>query len=57
VVDAQGRVQSPRVEKSSDSAFEKPALEAVRQWKFEPAMRNGQKVPTKLRIPIRFSQS
>lgn len=57
VVDAQGRVQSPRVEKSSDSAFEKPALEAVRQWKFEPAMRNGQKVPTKLRVPIRFSQS
>lgn len=57
VVDAQGRVQNPRVEKSSDSAFEKPALEAVRQWKFEPAIRNGRKVATKLRIPIRFSQS
>lgn len=57
VVDAQGRVVSPRVEKSSDPAFERPALEAVKQWKFEPAIRNGQKVPTKLRIPIRFSQT
>ncbi len=55
IVDAQGRVIEPVVERSTDPGFEPPALEAVRRWKFEPATRNGKKVPTRLRIPIRFS--
>jgi protein TonB len=54
-VDTEGRVQRPRVQKSTDPAFEKPALEAVRQWKFEPGTRNGQKVPFKMRVPITFN--
>jgi protein TonB len=57
VVDPEGRVLDPKVERSSDPAFDAPALEAVRRWKFEPAVRNGEKVPSKLRIPIRFSLS
>jgi protein TonB len=57
VVDQQGRVTNPTIEKSSHGAFEKPALDAVRQWKFEPAVRNGQKVRCKMRAPIRFSPS
>lgn len=55
VVDPDGRVIEPKVEGSTDPGFEGPALEAVRHWKFEPAVRNGKKVPSKLRIPIRFS--
>ena len=55
VVDSDGHVLEPKVERSTDPAFDAPALEAVRQWKFEPAVRNGKKVPSKLRIPIRFS--
>ena len=54
VVDANGRVANARVEKSSDPAFDKPALDAVRKWKFEPAMKEGRKVSTKMRAPIRF---
>jgi TonB family protein len=54
IVDAAGKVVNPRVEKSSHAAFEKPALDAVRQWKFEPAVRGGQRVPCKMRVPIRF---
>ncbi len=54
VVDATGKVVEPRVEKSSHPAFEKPAIDAVRQWKFEPAVKAGQRVPCKMRVPIRF---
>jgi protein TonB len=57
VVDQDGRVVDPRVETSSHQAFEAPALEAVRQWRFEPAVRGGQKVKAKMRAPIRFAVS
>jgi len=54
VVDSAGKVANPRVEKSSHPAFEKPALDAVRQWKFEPAIKAGERVGCKMRVPIRF---
>lgn len=54
VVDAAGKVVNPRIEKSSHPAFERPALDAVKQWKFEPAVKGGQRVPCKMRAPIRF---
>lgn len=54
VVDPAGRVSNLRIEKSSHPEFEKPALEAVKQWKFEPAIKAGQRVACKMRIPIRF---
>jgi protein TonB len=57
VVDATGKVSNPHVEKSSHTAFEKPALDAVRQWKFEPGIKAGQRVACRLRVPIRFQQS
>jgi TonB family protein len=54
IVDAFGKVTNPRVEKSTNKEFEKPAIDAVKQWKFEPAVRGGQRVPCKMRVPIRF---
>ena len=54
VVDSNGRVTNAKVEKSSDPAFDKPALDAVRKWKFDPAMKEGRKVSAKMRAPIRF---
>ena len=54
VVDTTGKVTNPRVEKSTDPAFEKPAVDAVKQWKFEPAVKAGQRVSCKMRVPIRF---
>ncbi len=54
LVDTSGRVTSPRVDRSTDPAFEKPALEAVRQWRFEAGTRAGQKVSFKMRVPITF---
>jgi len=57
LVDTAGKVVSPKVEKSTNPAFERPALEAVRQWKFEAGTRRGEKVSFKMRIPITFSAS
>jgi protein TonB len=56
VVDQEGRVVNPTVEKSTHRAFEKPAIDAVRQWKFEPAVRNGEPVQARLRVSIRFAR-
>lgn len=57
VVDPAGKVTGPRIERSSHPAFEKPALDAVKRWRFEPAMRGGQRVACKMRAPIRFQPS
>ena len=56
-VDTTGRVTSPAVEKSTDPSFDQPALEAVKQWRFEPGTRQGEKVRFKMRVPISFSAS
>ncbi len=57
VVDASGKVENPRVEKSSHTAFESPALAAIRKWKFEPGLRAGQRVASQMRVSIRFPAS
>jgi len=57
VVDATGKVTDPRAEKSTHPAFDKPAVDAVRQWKFEPGVKGGKRVPCKMRVSIRFPNS
>lgn len=57
LVDRDGKVIGPKVEKSTNPSFDRPAIEAVRQWKFEPGTRNGEKVAFKMRVPITFSAS
>lgn len=54
VVNKSGRVEKARVQKSTDTIFERPALAAVRKWKFEPGKRNGQPVQFRMRVPITF---
>ena len=44
----------PQVEKSSNNAFEKPAVEALKKWKFKPAKQDGNPVAIKVSIPIKF---
>jgi protein TonB len=53
-VDAEGKVSKAKVVESSDPAFSEAALAAVRQWVFKPAAKDGQAIPTKVKIPFSF---
>lgn len=55
VIDETGKVEDPRVEASSRPEFEKPALEAIRRWRFKPGEREGKPVRTFVKQPFRFS--
>ncbi len=54
IVDAEGQVKDPSVVRSLNPAFNQPALDAVRQWKFKPGRRNGVPVATHMQVPIAF---
>jgi periplasmic protein TonB len=54
IVGQDGKVEDPRVENSSRPEFEKPALEAIRKWRFRPGEKDGHPVRTYSRIPVRF---
>jgi protein TonB len=57
IVDDAGRVSSPKVLKSTHAAFDKPALDAVKQWKFEPGLKAGKRVSTRMRCSVKFPAS
>jgi protein TonB len=57
IVDQHGRVARPRVQRSSDPVFNKPALNAIKRWKFEPGKRGGKPVRFRMRVPITFPKS
>lgn len=54
IVDEEGRVQNPVVQQSPDPVFDRPALDAIKKWKFEPGKRNGKPVRFRMRQPITF---
>jgi len=54
VVDQNGRVQDPRVHKSTEPAFDRAAVAAVKKWRFEPGKKNGKPVQFRMRVPITF---
>ena len=49
-----GTVEDPRVQRASRPEFERPALDALRKWKFKPGVKDGQAVRTYMKLPIRF---
>lgn len=54
-VDTSGRAARVALEQRSGSRdLDRAALEAVRDWRFQPAQRDGQPVPGSLVIPIDF---
>lgn len=54
LVDEQGSVQDPKVEKTTAPILDEPALKAVKKWKFKPAKRDGTPVAIRVSIPIKF---
>jgi len=55
IVDKDGRVQNPKVQKSDNPGFDAPATTAVRKWRFEPGKVSGQPVQFRMRVPITFA--
>ncbi|HET7102665.1 MAG TPA: energy transducer TonB [Terracidiphilus sp.] len=55
IVDAQGNPQNPRVIRALGMGLDEKALEAVRKYKFKPAMLNGRTpVPVRITIEVNF---
>ncbi len=54
VVDAQGNVTDERVVKPLGLGLDEKAIEAVKTWKFKPAMRNGAPVPVRVMVEVTF---
>lgn len=55
VVDIEGRVRNAFVVRTLNPAFDDPAMEAVRKWRFEPGRLAERPVNTHMQVPIVFS--
>ena len=55
IVDENGLVRNARVESATNPAFFKPALDALRKWRFTPGIKDGRKVKSRMRQSIHFS--
>jgi TonB family protein len=54
IVDKEGHVLQPRIVEATHPSFGQAALDAIRQWRFEPAKRDGRAAAARLQIPISF---
>lgn len=54
VIDRDGNVRDARILKSTFSAFDQPALDALKQWRFAPGMFRGRAVDTYFELTIVF---
>ena len=55
IVDAQGNPQNPRVVRPLGMGLDEKALEAVRKYKFKPALKDGRTpVPVMVTIAVNF---
>ena len=54
-VSTDGSVSGARVDRSAgDQRLDAAALDAVKQWKFLPAMKDGKPVVSQVRVPVDF---
>ena len=54
VVDEKGKPTDLNVKSNTDNALASAVMDAVKQWRFKPAERNGASVATKVVLPIRI---
>ena len=54
VVGADGIPRDVRVRRSLGMGLDEKAIAAVRTWRFEPAMKDGQAVPVQVSIEVNF---
>jgi TonB family protein len=54
VVTSRGRPKNPQIVKSLEKDVDKSAVEAVQQWKFDPAKKDGKPVAVRITLEIDF---
>lgn len=54
VVSPEGKPQQIRVQRSLGMGLDEKAIDAVRQWRFEPARKDGQPVPAMINLEVNF---
>jgi TonB family protein len=54
VVSSKGVPQAPHILKSLDKDLDQSALDAVRQWRFAPAQRDGKAIAVRISLQIQF---
>jgi eukaryotic-like serine/threonine-protein kinase len=54
IVDEKGEPTDLRVVESADEVLDKPVMDAIRNWRYEPATKNGVKVKVRIREWQRF---
>jgi len=54
IVGPDGRPHDIRISRSLGLGLDEKAMEAVRQWKFEPARKNGQPVSVQINVEVEF---
>lgn len=55
VVGVDGRVHSPKVIRSLGMGLDEKAIERVKDWKFDPAQKDGRPVPVEMAIEVAFN--
>jgi TonB family protein len=54
IVDAKGTPQNIKVQRSLGMGLDEKAIEAVRAWRFTPAMKDGQPVAVQINVEVTF---
>lgn len=54
VIGPDGRVHDTRVQRSLGMGLDQKAIEAVRKWRFEPAMKDGHPVAVQVNVEVNF---
>lgn len=55
IVTKNGRVVKTKINESTNFEFERPVLEALRRWQFQPGVKDDMNVNTRVRIPFYFN--
>ena len=54
VVDANGLPQEIKVQHSLGMGLDEEAIKAVRQWRFQPALKDGKPIPVMVNVQVNF---
>jgi TonB family protein len=54
IVSSQGLPKDPHILKSLDKDLDQSAIEAVKQWRFAPAQKDGKAIAVRVSLQIEF---